>query len=114
MPGPQANVGAHGIRRSCRAAEFRRTAFEAGARRSPFGDLPLCLGGTQSSLPNTLRGTPSDFVKSELCLRCPLDASCPGAPGTVQELISEPLASVLKPLPTWHVQRQLPRVLILS
>src|ERR1051325_3117666 len=94
-----ADAGVHGARPSSPTEELRRRALEAAAHRSPFANLPLCLGGTQSSRAATLTRARAEFVKSEMCPTCPFDASCPGAPRTVQELIADSLASLLRPSP---------------
>ena len=114
MPLNPASAGARGARQASTAGQLRRRALEAAARRSPFANLPLCLGGTQSSRAATVARAGAEFVKSELCPTCPFDASCPGAPRSVQELITDSLASVLRPLPTWYAHQRLPRVVILS
>src|SRR5689334_12559549 len=108
------NAGAHGARRSRSAEELRRSALEAAAARSPFADLPPCLGGTQSSEASPPIGGSGEFLKSELCPTCPFDASCPGASLTTQDMITDSLRSVLRPLPAWYAHRRPPRVLILS
>jgi hypothetical protein len=89
-------------------------ALEAAARRSPFTDLPPCLGGTQGLQAVPPSGATAEFLKSDLCPTCPFDASCPGAPRTAQDRITDSLRSVLGPLPTWYAHQTPPRVLILS
>ena len=111
MPITRGNGGARSAARKS-AKELRRAALEAAAARSPSTDLPPCLGGTLSSQNAPPTGADA-FVKSELCPTCPLDASCPGAPRTAQDLITDSLESALRPLPAWYAHR-MPRVLILS
>ncbi len=106
-------AGAPGARRSTTAQQLRRMALDAAARRSPVAELPPCLGGTLGlqALPSS--SATAEFLKSELCPACPFDASCPGAPRTAQDGITDSLRAVLGPLPTWYTHPK-PRVLILS
>src|SRR5207247_762625 len=67
MPLNPASAGARGARQASTAGQLRRRALEAAARRSPFANLPLCLGGTQSSRAATVARAGGEFVKSELC-----------------------------------------------
>src|SRR5438552_17262800 len=110
MPLNPANAGARGARQASTAGQLRRRALEAAARRSPFANLPLCLGGTQSSRAATVARAGAEFVQSELCPTWPFAASCPGAPRRLPALITDSLASVLRPLPPWYARPRLPRV----
>jgi hypothetical protein len=95
---------AHGV------GELRTLAFELAARRSPFIDLPPCLGGTDLDRPATEAG---QFVKSSACPACAFDPRCRGA-STRTPAAGSSVQSALRPLPTWYAFPQPPRVVVLS
>lgn len=92
---------------------LRALGLELRARGAPCVDLPPCCGGAQADT-STASATSSDFLKSEACPTCPLDARCPGVSNRSDPVAPFPLQPALRPLPSWPAVERPPRVLILS
>src|SRR5262249_53153962 len=93
------------------ADDLRTLGLELATRRSPFVDLPPCLGGAQLTPPAAPAAT---FVKAAACHACWFDTQCPGASNQLDVVGSAPWESTLRPLSTWQSYRRSPRVLVLS
>jgi len=94
--------------------EVRALGLELAARRSPFLDLPACLGGAQAGGPPTAADASATYLKSTACGACPLDKGCAGVPEALEGFPATSLQAALRPLPGWYRFGTSPRVLIVS